>query len=340
MSQDRYDRFRRLQRLGDDGLNCLANARIAIVGIGVLGCYAADLLVRLGVKYLRIIDRDILQPSDLGHQILYDEEAVKQELPKVKAAKNRLKAVNSSVEIEPVFADINPGNILSHLRGVDVILEGLDNVAARFLLNDAALDLNIPWVFCSAAGTSGMVMGIPAGGAPCFRCIVQDYPSPGSTPSCDTVGIWSPAAHWAAGQAVWLSIHGLMNQWQDWQILYTLEEFPAEIKTAKAERHPACPACDGEKREFLKGDKYPKAFLLCGRDEVTILAGSTRIPDKEEIIKKWEGSGELETTPYFLRWINKAHEIFLFDDGRVLIRGVKSVEEARRLWGRTFSQWM
>jgi len=340
MPSDRYDRFRRLNDLGAQGLERLADAHVAILGMGVIGCYMADLLVRLGVKNLRIIDRDTLQPSDLGHQILYIQDDVARELPKVEAAAKRLTAVNPSTKVEGIFADINPKTILDFLKDVDIVLEGLDNLAARFLLNDAALELKLPWVFCSAAGMSGMVVGIPAGGKPCLRCLVRDYPSSGSTPTCDAVGIWTPTAHWAAGHAVWLAAQSLQDNWNGWGKLTTMDRFPDEIRAVTVNRDPSCPACATGQRAFLKGDKYPKAFQLCGRDEVTILSASDRRWDIQQIRKQWDGPGELETTPYFVRWRDNTRQVLIFDDGRVLIRGVQSVEDAQRLWGRLFTRWI
>jgi molybdopterin/thiamine biosynthesis adenylyltransferase len=340
MFSDRFDRFRRLEDFGAHALEKIAEAQIAIVGMGVLGCYAADLLVRLGIKNLRIIDRDVLQPSDLGHQILYDNADVQNNLPKVEAAGKKLSAINPSVQIEAAFIDLNPYNVIEYLEGMDLVLDGLDNLAARFLLNDATLELEIPWVSCSSAGASGMVIGIPAGGSPCFRCLVRESPTPGSTPSCDTIGIWTPAAHWAAGQAVWLAVHGLLNQWQDWGKLYTLDRFPADVHIVNVNQDPACPACVSGLREFLRGDKYPKTFFLCGREEVTILPTPERLWNLDDVLRKWNRPEKLETTPYFVRFKDDLHEILLFKDGRVLIRGVKSVDEAQRLWGRIFGQWI
>jgi molybdopterin/thiamine biosynthesis adenylyltransferase len=340
MVSNRYDRFRRLKNLGADALNRLANARFAIVGMGVLGCYIADLMVRLGVRNLRIIDRDILQTSDLGHQILYSEADVRQELPKVEAASRRLKSVNSSCDVNGIFAHLNPANVIELLESADIVLEGLDNLAARFLINDAALESGIPWVYCSSAGMSAMAMGIPSGGKPCFRCLARDYPSPGSTPGCDTVGIWTPVAHWAAGQAVWLAVQGLQGKWGDWGKLITMDSFPNDVQTVKVKANASCPACAEGRSDFLNGDRYPKAFQLCGRDEVTILPVPGRAKDIGGIADNWNGPGELETTPYFARWKDDNHQIFIFEDGRVLIRGVRTVDEAQRLWGRLFARWI
>jgi len=340
MPLDRYDRFRRLNDLGARGLKRLAGARVAILGMGVIGCYIADLLVRLGVGKLRIVDRDVLQPSDLGHQILYNQDDVAQELPKVDAAAKRLAAVNPSTKVEAIFGDINPKTILEYLQSVDVILEGLDNLATRFLLNDAGLESKLPWVYCSAAGMSAMVMGIPAGGKPCFRCLVPDYPASGSTPGCDTVGIWTPAAHWAAGYAVWIATQSLREKWDGWGKLTTMDRFPDEIGTVTVNRDPTCPACADGNRAFLKGDKYPKAYQLCGRGEVTIVPASDRRLDIQQIKNQWDGPGKLETTPYFVRWRDDTHQVLIFDDGRVLIRGVQSIDEAQRLYGRLFARWM
>ena len=102
----------------------------------------------------------------------------------------------------------------------------------------------------------------------------------------------------------------------------------------------SCPACVEGRRDFLNGDRYPKMFQLCGRDEVTILPLRGHGSNLQDIANQWDSAGKLETTPYFVRWKDDAHQILIFEDGRVLIRGVQSVDEAQRLWGRLFAQWM
>jgi hypothetical protein len=119
-----------------------------------------------------------------------------------------------------------------------------------------------------------------------------------------------------------------------------MDRFPDDIQTMTVRLDSSCPACAEGRRDFLRGDRYPKAIQLCGRDEVTILPASGLSRNVHEIANQWDGPGELETTPYFVRWKDNAHQILLFEDGRVLIRGVQSVDEALRLWGRLFARWI
>src|SRR4051812_10935951 len=133
---ERYSRQILFQPVGETGQFKLLNSKVAIVGVGALGTVTANHLVRSGVGYVRLIDRDLVELSNLQRQTLFDEEDASLQLPKVIAAQKRLNKINSTVAVEAVIADINLDNAEELLTGMDCIVDGTDNFMTRFLIND------------------------------------------------------------------------------------------------------------------------------------------------------------------------------------------------------------
>ena len=182
-----------MPQIGAEGQEKLARARVLLVGCGALGCTIAEQLARAGIGFLRIVDRDIVELTNLQRQVLFDESDAASALPKAIAAAKRLKQINSSIAIEPHVADLDAGNAESFCD-VDLILDGTDNVATRFLLNEISVKNNIPWIYGACVGTEGRVMTIRPGDGPCLRCIFREPPAPGELPTCDTAGVLGPIA--------------------------------------------------------------------------------------------------------------------------------------------------
>src|SRR6185503_17007210 len=178
--------------LGEAGQRRLAASRALICGCGALGSVLANTLARAGVGHLRIVDRDFLELNNLQRQVLYDEEDVAAGLPKAIAARQRLAKINSEIEIDAVVADVDHTNIERLLDGVDCLIDGTDNFETRFLLNDAAVKLGIPWVYGGCLGAEGQSLTILPGQTPCLRCLMSEPPPAGESPTCDTAGILGP----------------------------------------------------------------------------------------------------------------------------------------------------
>lgn len=189
---DRYVRQVQYPPLGAEGQRRLVDSRVLVCGCGGLGSVLAHTMVRAGVGRVRIVDRDFVEMNNLQRQILYDEEDVASRLPKVVAAAEKLRRINSQVEIEPIVADADHTNIEELTRGVDMIVDGTDNFETRFLLNDIAVRDGIPWVYGGCVGAEGQTMTILPGETPCLRCLMPECPPPGTTPTCETAGIVAP----------------------------------------------------------------------------------------------------------------------------------------------------
>ena len=190
----RYSRQVRFGPLGTEGQERLSNSRVAIVGCGALGSASAMALTRAGVGMLRLIDRDLPEISNLPRQVLFDEQDVREGLPKAAAAKRQLARINGRITIEAEVADLTPRNVSRLLGGVDCIVDGTDNFETRFLINDFACREGIPWVHGGAIGAEGRVLTVLPGRTACLRCLIPEPPAPGAMPTCDTAGIIGPAA--------------------------------------------------------------------------------------------------------------------------------------------------
>ena len=166
---DRYSRQILFKPIGTDGQKKLASSRVAIVGCGATGSALAGLLARAGVGYLRIIDRDYVEASNLQRQSLFEEADARESLPKAIAASRRIAAFNTEVTVEPRVADLTPENAEDLLTGVDLILDGTDNFETRYLINDFAVANNLPWIYTAAVGSYGVAMNILPGETPAWR---------------------------------------------------------------------------------------------------------------------------------------------------------------------------
>jgi molybdopterin/thiamine biosynthesis adenylyltransferase len=171
---DRYVRQTRYPPLGEEGQRRLAASQVLVCGCGALGSWLANLLVRAGVGSVRIVDRDFVETSNLARQVLFDEEDVARQLPKAVAAAEKLRRINSEIEIEAVVADVDHTNIARLCEGVDAIVDGTDNFQTRFLVNDYSIQSGIPWVYGGCVGAEGQTMTILPGETACLRCLMQE----------------------------------------------------------------------------------------------------------------------------------------------------------------------
>ena len=150
----RYQKQILFSGIGKPGQAALAKARVLVCGCGALGSVLVDTLARAGVGFIRIVDRDFVELSNLQRQVLFDEDDVAKRVPKAIAAQERLSRINSEIEVQGIVADVNYTNIGELADGVDLILDGTDNFEVRFLINDFALESRTPWIYTCLLYTS------------------------------------------------------------------------------------------------------------------------------------------------------------------------------------------
>ena len=188
----RYSRQIRFAPIGEEGQRKLQASTAAVVGCGALGSIIAEILARAGVGRLVLVDRDLVEESNLQRQFLYTTQDAREGIPKVEAARRRLAAVNPDVRVEAHVASLNAQNADSLLGETRVILDGTDNFPTRYLLNDFSLARSIPWVYGAAVGSYGLTMTILPRLTACLRCVFPEAPPADQTPTCETAGVIAP----------------------------------------------------------------------------------------------------------------------------------------------------
>jgi adenylyltransferase/sulfurtransferase len=247
----RYARHAALAKIGPEGQNKLASSTVLVIGCGSLGCAQAGFLARAGIGRLLLADRDIVERYNLPTQILYDEQDVRERLPKAEAAARRLRAVNSGIRIEPVIADVTSANAEDLVGRADLVLDGTDNFETRYLINDAAVRAGKPWVYGGVLGTDGMVLAVRPDLGPCLRCLFEDPPAPGYLPTCNAFGVLNTAAAWVAALQVTEAIKILTCAEPDGFKLHTLDIWRGSVTAASVERRAGCACCGQRRFEFL-----------------------------------------------------------------------------------------
>ena len=183
---DRYSRQILLREIGADGQKKISESKVVVVGCGALGTHASSMLVRAGVGETVVVDPDRVDITNLHRQTLFGEGAVGR--PKAEVAQEMLRSINSEVGITGIVTKVTEDNVEDIIAGADAVVDGTDNMTARFIVNDACIKLQTPWVYGGAVGTSGMAFAVMPDG-PCLRCIFPRLPPEGSLPTCDTMGI-------------------------------------------------------------------------------------------------------------------------------------------------------
>lgn len=184
----RYQRQLAFGGIGPAGQRKLAASRVAIIGVGALGTAIANSLARAGVGFLRLVDPDRVEPSNLQRQCMFDEDDAAAGARKAEAAARHIALINSEVRTEPLVEKADAGNIDELCRGVDLVLDGADNFEVRFLANDACVRHGTPWIYGGVLADSGVTMNVLHGG-PCLRCLMPEPPEPGSFATPETEGV-------------------------------------------------------------------------------------------------------------------------------------------------------
>jgi len=336
---ERYSRQILFEHLGPDAQRKLLASRATLIGCGALGTVIADTLVRAGLGFLRIVDRDYIEPNNLQRQVLFDEQDIAENLPKAVAAANKLARINSQVRVEAVVADANHANIEALADGAQLLLDGTDNFETRFLINDVAVKKNIPWLYGACVSATGMVMPILPRETPCLRCIWQEPPPPGSSPTCDTAGVLAPVVHVVTAlqcvEAIKLLTgnRAALNRNLIQIDVWTGRFASFDISTASA---PQCPCCGLANYEFLSASRGAAAASLCGRNAVQVSPSSTMKPDFAQIAARVAPVADLppRQNRFMLRFSVGRYDLTVFADGRAIIKGTPDPQEARSVYAK------
>ena len=342
-NMDRYSRQMRVPGFGKAGQERLLNSRVTLCGVGALGTVLANVLVRAGVGFLRIVDRDFVEPSNLQRQVLFDESDVEGNLPKSEAAAIKLRQINSSVVVEPIVADIDRTNIEDLCRDSDMILDGSDNFEVRYLINDVAIKLGKPWVYGGAVGSTGMTMTIVPGETPCLRCVFEAAPGPGDVGTCETAGVLAPivniVASYQAAEALKLLSGNKDAISRELLMIDVWENTNRRVKVAPLKgRKGECPCCAKRVFEWLDGAHGTQTTTLCGRNAVQVSHRASGKLDFEQLAIVLRTSGIVSFNKFLLKFQleekGEPYEFTVFPDGRAIIKGTSEIDRARTLYAK------
>ncbi len=331
--KERYERQILCPVWGENGQSHLSAAHAIIVGCGALGSVQAEVLARAGTGRISLIDRDFVEASNLHRQVLFSEADAAQSLPKAVAAARRLREVNSTIRVDPVTADLEPGNARDLLEGADLILDGTDNFETRYLINDFCVESHIPWIYGAAVGTAGLTMSVLPGDTACLRCVYPDPPS-GAQPTCETAGVLASITMLIAGfQAAEALKYLSGNAGAMRRSILSLDTWSGAIReTATPARDPDCPACARGRLDWLNGLHRPPVSL-CGRNAVQIHDQARRM-DLKDLASRLATLGVVRSNEFALRFFRDPYELTVFPDGRAIVKGTTDLSVARSVYAR------
>lgn len=335
MEANRHHRQQLLTQLGESGQRRLAQSRVLVVGCGALGSTVIDQLARAGVGTLRIVDRDVVDLTNLHRQTLYDESDARAHRAKVEAAAKRVQQVNSEVRVEPLAIDLDAGNIEAMLD-VDLAVDGTDNAQTRYLVNDACVKLGLPWVMGAALGVEGRAMLVQPSG-PCLRCVWPVAPDPGELATCDSAGVLPACSALVGCLQASMAIRWLVDRSTAGHLV-TVDAWTMRLRTIALDqaKRPDCVCCGHRRFDFLDAPADANA-KLCGRNAVQVRGTAGKRIDLQSVASRLERSATLARSEMMLRLV--LHDrpdlaISLFADGRMLVFGTEDRALARSLYAR------
>ena len=331
--EERYSRQVLYPGIGAHGQRQLAQAHVALVGCGATGAAAASLLARAGVGTLTLVDRDVVEESNLQRQVLFDEADAREGLPKAEAARRKIAQFNSRTEVRAHVADLVPSNIHGLLGEAVILLDATDNFETRYLLNDYAIEQGRPWIYAATVGAYAATMNILPGETACLACLFPKPPA-GMVETCDTAGILNTAVNFAASVEVTEALKFLvgardkMRRTLLGRDLWTNDQ--AEISAAAPRAQ--CTVCQQRDFAHLRGEDRPQ-ITLCGRNSVQIHEHHRPV-DFAEMRRRLEPHGKVNFNQLLLRFERGDYTVTVFADGRALVQGTTDVTLARSLYAR------
>lgn len=333
---ERHSRSVLFPGIGPDGQEKIGRFSLALVGVGAVGAAAAEMAARAGVGRLTLIDRDVVEESNLSRQLLFDAEDAAAIVPKATAAEMRLSEIAPDVSVHGIVADLAPDNARGLLGGHELVLDGSDNFDTRLLVSDAARSLGLPSIYAACVGEEGLLAVSVPGRTPCLRCYLEALPPPGSAPTCDTAGIVPTLPVLVASLAVTEALRiatgaepsrGVLTLriWQD--------GFRSTRSFENVQPRKDCPACSGESFPALEAGAA-EIVKLCGRRSVQVAPPAHERPDFDALEARLARVGRVRRSPQLLNADLEGVSLTIFSDGRCVVRGTEDPVRARRLYDR------
>jgi len=336
---NRYARQTLFRPIGSNGQRKLEQAVVSIIGCGALGSATAETLVRAGVGTLQLIDRDVVELSNLQRQHLFTEIHALEKIPKVVAAEQRLREIRSDVLLSTTI-DHADGRLIEQLvRTSDLVIDATDNFETRMMINDAAHKYNRPWIYGACVGSSGVVFPFIPGSTACFRCLLPVLPALNET--CDSTGIIGPSVQVTAALQSAEALKLLTGNQESRMTkvhhfdLWGNDRMDIGVSKIKQE---LCPTCGlSPTYPSLTASDRAKFVVLCGRETVQVIPDHQRTITLDDVERVGKRSAKLvRRTPYFVEIALEPYRLIAFSNGRLLIHGLRDKHEARRLYHQLF----
>ena len=302
----RYSRQIVFEKIGPDGQEKIKKANVTILGLGAIGSKSAELLARAGIGSLTLIDRDIIEESNLQRQSLFTEQDINS--PKALVAKSHLEKINSATKIKAYFKDVNHKNIEEYIKS-NLVLDCTDNMQTRFLLNEFCFKKNISWIYTAIIESTGMLFNIVPKKTPCLTCIFNEINQP--LDSCDVSGVINTIASLASSLQTTEALKHITNKATTKELLY-FDVWKNKIQKIKVKKQSNCPTCNSN-FSYITGEKMNEAIGLCGTNSYQLYGPKLNL---NEVAKKLEKIDRVIINDYCLLF----KELTVFNDGRTLIK--------------------
>jgi molybdopterin/thiamine biosynthesis adenylyltransferase len=329
VSSEFYSRQTILSELGTAGQQKLRGSKVTVVGLGGLGSVSTFFLALAGVGRLRLVDQDIVELNNLHRQVLYDLEDLR--YPKVEAAARRLGKINPELVVEPMPENLNSDNFRTLLADSDCVVDGLDNMQTRYLINRYCVETKTPFIFGGAIGMEGNVAALRSPDTPCLECILPGLKDT-ELPTCDTRGVLGATTGIVGAIQAMETIKTLANiEPQSKGRLLIFDFAQSEYRTVDLRIRRDCEVCQVKP---VRVEPYKSRLAwLCGSDTANVnpeIPLQLNLPSIARMIEAY--SKVILRTPMVLVFLYKGHEISLFEKGRMLIKNVHSEEEAHEIF--------
>jgi len=334
-SKEFYSRQVILSELGVNGQKKLNRSKVVVVGLGGLGSASSLYLALVGVGYLRLVDQDTVEMNNLHRQILYDLGDLR--YPKVEAAAKRVQQINPDINVESVPENVRESNVEEIVKGMDCVVDGLDNMRTRYLLNRVCVKYKIPYVFGGAIGIEGNLSVFHSPKTPCLECVLPNLDDR-YIPTCETRGVLGATT----------GIIGTMQAMETIKLLSGIGETlegklmvcdfrDMDFAVINIFKKPDCPICQGEIKP-IKGEE--KLVWLCGRNTVNVNPQKPISMNLKEVYETLKHHFKIivKTSLVIVFKYDRDVEVSLFNHGRMLIKNVKDEEYALKVYNTVLAK--
>ncbi len=302
---------------------------VTIVGLGAVGSIAAERLALEGVARLRLVDRDIVEARNLERPSLYAGRDIGD--PKASAAQARLRVLNPDVRVDARVKDLHAGTVHELVDNTDLVVDGTDNLATRYILNEACIHHGIPLLYGAASGAFGMVSPLSPPETPCFRCLLPPPSDVGRVAPCATgdARVASQVGNLLTSQALRFLDDGTIDRG-----LYLLKSGVVDVERLEVSPRAGCLACKQRAPEFLGAPDGPTVVQLCGEDVISVDPGRGDTIQLPDLAARLAPFARVRLTPYLVSLEVPPYGLSIFPDGRAIVRGVRSPQAAQALYRR------